>query len=69
MSVLKKRPIGNRPRARLHKSSDLCRPVEKLDTAGSYRPRESGLTFVDDFTREHYFPGLLIHLTEISGIF
>jgi len=69
MSLLKKRPIRNRLPTHLCKGKNLLRPIRKIGTSSTFRQRETGLSFVDDFTSEHSHPGLHINFTEIPGIF
>jgi hypothetical protein len=74
MSILKKCDANNRLSASRIKSRHSLRPVGQADRAkpSEIKPdgsRASGLTFFEDFTREHSLPGEHIASTEISGSF
>jgi len=69
MSVLQEHLINNDPSPRLRTKDGQIRVVEQIPAESSSRPRETRLSFVDDFTREHSRFGLRIKFTEIPGIF
>jgi hypothetical protein len=74
MSLLKKCDAKNRLSASRNKSRDSFRPVGQADGANFSEikpdgPQASRLTFVEDYTREHFLPGLHITSIEISGSF
>ena len=74
MSLLKKRDVTNRLSASRNQSRHSLRSAGHADRANPSEikpdgPWASGLTFVEDFTREHSLPGLYITSIEISGVF
>jgi hypothetical protein len=74
MSILKKCDAKNHLSASRNRSRHSLRPAGHADRANPSEimpdgPRASRLTFVEDFTREHSFPGLYITSIEISGSF
>src|SRR5579871_870329 len=57
MSVLQERQLRNDPSAGLRAKIDPFGLVEQGHTDSSSRLREGGLSFRNDFTREHSLPG------------
>ena len=74
MSLLKKSNVNNRKSVRRNESQPSLGRMGQARSADSLEIKSHGLwasrlTFVEDFTREHSFPGLQITSTEISGSF
>jgi len=71
MRLLKKCDANDRMPASLRNGQHLFGPVRQAKASAS-KPLgswASGLTFVEDFTLEHSFPGLQIPSIEILGSF
>ena len=69
MSVLKELLIHIDSPPRLHTKDDQIRVVAKLPAHRPSPPRESGLSFGNDFTGEHSLRGSQFNSAEIPGIF
>jgi len=74
MILLKTSNANSRQSFGRNKSQRSLGSVGKASSADSSEIKSDGLwaaklTFVEDFTLEHSFPGLQITLTEISGNF
>lgn len=74
MTLLKRSPVVSQRSARIHIGPHLSKPPQIAITANSSEvdqaeTRARGLSFREDFTREHSLFGIHIGLTGTAGCF